>query len=148
MFLRRVCAQVVKSHRVFREGFTACNGFPGSLGYEGADAQQFADWGLNYLMYDNCADGVIELFVWYKRLSHALNRTGQPIYYNIREWGIQQPWRWAHEIANSWRTTPDIIESFLHGYGSCHSIQNIIMRNEVTHPNAGPGRGYNDRELL
>lgn len=112
------------------------------------DAQQFADWGVDYLKYDNCADGAVESFVWYEIMSHALSRMGRPIYYNIGEWGIQQPWRWAHEIANSWRTMPGIIESFLNGYGSCHSIQNIIMQKEVTHPYAGPGRGYNDPDLL
>ena len=29
-----------------------------------------------------------------------------------------------------------------------HSIQNIIIQNEVTHPYAGPGRGFNDPDLL
>lgn len=129
-------------------GFTACNGFPGSFGYEEADAQRFADWGVDYLKYDNCADGAVDPYTRYERMSQALNRTGRPIFFNICEWGIQQPWRWAHKIANSWRTTPDIVNSFLHGYGSCHSIQNIIMQNEVTHPYAGPNRGFNDPDLL
>ena len=129
-------------------GFTACNGFPGSFGHEEADAQRFADWGVDYLKYDNCADGGVDPYARYERMGRALNGTGRPIYYNICEWGIQQPWGWAHEIANSWRTTPDITNSFLHGYGSCHSIQNIIIQNEVTHPYAGPGRGFNDPDLL
>ncbi|MCO6722927.1 alpha-galactosidase, partial [Streptomyces sp. Vc714c-19] len=29
-------------------------GFPGALGHEYGDARQFADWGVDYLKYDNC----------------------------------------------------------------------------------------------
>lgn len=29
-------------------------GYAGSLGHETIDAQTFADWGVDYLKYDNC----------------------------------------------------------------------------------------------
>jgi len=35
-------------------GTATCAGFPGSLGHEAVDAQSFADWGIDYLKYDNC----------------------------------------------------------------------------------------------
>ncbi len=37
-------------------GTKTCNdaGFPGALGHEYSDARQFADWGVDYLKYDNC----------------------------------------------------------------------------------------------
>ncbi|PYI01135.1 alpha-galactosidase aglB [Aspergillus sclerotiicarbonarius CBS 121057] len=35
-------------------GLTTCAGYPASLGYEEIDAQSFADWGVDYLKYDNC----------------------------------------------------------------------------------------------
>ncbi|ELU40163.1 alpha-galactosidase precursor [Rhizoctonia solani AG-1 IA] len=35
-------------------GTLTCAGFPGSLGYENIDAQTFAEWGIDYLKYDNC----------------------------------------------------------------------------------------------
>lgn len=35
-------------------GVKTCAGYPGSLGYEFVDAQQYADWGFDYLKYDNC----------------------------------------------------------------------------------------------
>jgi alpha-galactosidase len=35
-------------------GRYTCGGYAGSLGYETIDAQTFADWGVDYLKYDNC----------------------------------------------------------------------------------------------
>nr|O94221.1 RecName: Full=Probable alpha-galactosidase B; AltName: Full=Melibiase B; Flags: Precursor [Penicillium simplicissimum]CAA08915.1 alpha-galactosidase 1 [Penicillium simplicissimum] len=35
-------------------GETTCAGYPASLGYEKVDAEAFAEWGIDYLKYDNC----------------------------------------------------------------------------------------------
>ncbi|KAJ5272357.1 hypothetical protein N7478_007482 [Penicillium angulare] len=35
-------------------GETTCAGYPASLGYEQVDAEAFAEWGIDYLKYDNC----------------------------------------------------------------------------------------------
>ncbi|KAJ6131781.1 Aldolase-type TIM barrel [Penicillium samsonianum] len=35
-------------------GEVTCAGYPASLGYETVDAQSFAEWGVDYLKYDNC----------------------------------------------------------------------------------------------
>ncbi|GAB1218496.1 hypothetical protein ATERTT37_007752 [Aspergillus terreus] len=35
-------------------GDTTCAGYPASLGHEAIDAQSFAEWGIDYLKYDNC----------------------------------------------------------------------------------------------
>ncbi|OJJ32785.1 hypothetical protein ASPWEDRAFT_42819 [Aspergillus wentii DTO 134E9] len=35
-------------------GTETCAGYPASLGYEEIDAQTFAEWGIDYLKYDNC----------------------------------------------------------------------------------------------
>ncbi|KAF1807859.1 alpha-galactosidase 1 [Eremomyces bilateralis CBS 781.70] len=35
-------------------GTRTCAGYPASLGYEKVDAESFADWGIDYLKYDNC----------------------------------------------------------------------------------------------
>ncbi|KAJ5365991.1 Aldolase-type TIM barrel [Penicillium concentricum] len=35
-------------------GETTCAAYPASLGYEKVDAQSFAEWGIDYLKYDNC----------------------------------------------------------------------------------------------
>ena len=36
-------------------GTTTCEGLAGSLGYEDVDARTFAEWGIDYLKYDNCS---------------------------------------------------------------------------------------------
>jgi alpha-galactosidase len=33
---------------------STCGGYPGSLGYEKVDAKAWAEWGFDYLKYDNC----------------------------------------------------------------------------------------------
>ena len=35
-------------------GALTCAGYPGSRGYEEKDAASWADWGIDYLKYDNC----------------------------------------------------------------------------------------------
>ncbi|CEJ59911.1 Putative Alpha galactosidase (Precursor) [Penicillium brasilianum] len=35
-------------------GETTCAGYPASLGHEQVDAEAFAEWGIDYLKYDNC----------------------------------------------------------------------------------------------
>ncbi|KAJ9316576.1 hypothetical protein DTO271D3_3083 [Paecilomyces variotii] len=35
-------------------GYTTCAGYPASLGNETIDAETFAEWGIDYLKYDNC----------------------------------------------------------------------------------------------
>ena len=39
--------------------------------------------------------------------SRALNKTGKPIFFNACEWGVEDPWEWMAEYANSWRSGPD-----------------------------------------
>ena len=40
--------------------------------------------------------------------SEALrNQTGKPIFFNSCEWGVDKPWEWMYQYANSWRTGPD-----------------------------------------
>jgi Alpha galactosidase A len=35
-------------------GYLTCAGFPGSRGFESRDAASYAEWGIDYLKYDNC----------------------------------------------------------------------------------------------
>ncbi len=39
--------------------------------------------------------------------SKALNATGKPIFFNACEWGVDDPWKWMAQYANSWRTGSD-----------------------------------------
>lgn len=59
-------------------GTETCAGYAGSLGYEDIDAQSFADWGVDYLKYDNCGNqdlnGTPEVsYRRYKKMSDALD---------------------------------------------------------------------------
>jgi alpha-galactosidase len=74
-------------------GTKTCNsaGFPGALGHEYSDAQQFADWGVDYLKYDNCNNQGVDAKLRYTTMRDALKAatrtTGRPIVYSICEWG-------------------------------------------------------------
>ena len=98
-------------------GKYTCAQYEGSLGHERQDAQTFADWGVDYLKYDNCfnegQEGTSKLsYDRYKAMSNALNATGRPIFYGICNCGQDYPWNFASTIANSWRIAGDIYDSF------------------------------------
>lgn len=62
-------------------GMYTCAQYLGSLGHEEQDAQTFADWGVDYLKYDNCYNQGQEgnsliTFDRYNTMSKALNKTG------------------------------------------------------------------------
>lgn len=65
-------------------GALTCLGFPGSRGNELVDAQTFADWGVDFLKYDNCwapaADWVVSR---YEAMRDALNATDRPILFSM-----------------------------------------------------------------
>lgn len=66
-----------------------------SLGYNGGQA------GTQLLSYNR-----------YNTMSMALNATGRPILYSLCNWGEDSPWNWAQTMANSWRMSGDVYDSF------------------------------------
>lgn len=48
----------------------------------------------------------------YNKMATALNNTGRPIFYSLCNWGEDGPWNFASTIANSWRISGDITNSF------------------------------------
>ena len=72
-------------------GFTTCQGRPGSLGYEYIDAETYAGWGVDYLKFDNCANGLIKPEECYPVMRDALAITGRPIFYSLCEQGEDNP---------------------------------------------------------
>ncbi|MFE0191172.1 NPCBM/NEW2 domain-containing protein [Streptomyces sp. NPDC058989] len=123
-------------------GTKTCNeaGFPGGLGHETSDAQQFADWGVDYLKYDNCNNQGVDARQRYRTMGDALKATGRPIVYSICEWGENKPWEWASDVGHLWRTTGDISDSW-------SSMLDIAKRNLPLAPAAGPGH-WNDPDML
>ncbi|WP_199812424.1 NPCBM/NEW2 domain-containing protein [Streptomyces sp. NRRL S-337] len=123
-------------------GTKTCNsaGFPGGLGHEKSDAQQFADWGVDYLKYDNCNNQGVDAQQRYRAMRDALRATGRPIVYSICEWGENKPWEWASDVGHLWRTTGDISDSW-------SSMLAIARQNLPLAPYAGPGH-WNDPDML
>jgi alpha-galactosidase len=123
-------------------GTKTCNtaGFPGSLGHEYSDAQQFADWGVDYLKYDNCNNQGVDAIERYTTMRDALAATGRPMVYSICEWGQNEPWNWADDVGHLWRTTGDISDNW-------PSVMSIFERNVDLAEYAGPGQ-WNDPDML
>ncbi|MBO4252910.1 alpha-galactosidase [Streptomyces griseorubiginosus] len=123
-------------------GTKTCNsaGFPGALGHEYSDAQQFADWGVDYLKYDNCNNQGVDAKLRYTTMRDALKATGRPIVYSICEWGQNKPWEWAADVGHLWRTTGDISDNW-------GSMLGILKKNLPLAPYAGPGH-WNDPDML
>ncbi|WBB60709.1 NPCBM/NEW2 domain-containing protein [Streptomyces sp. WMMC500] len=123
-------------------GTKTCNqaGFPGSLGHEESDAQQFADWGVDYLKYDNCNNQGVDAVERYTKMRDALKATGRPIVYSICEWGENDPWEWAADVGHLWRTTGDISDNW-------SSVLGIMKQNLPLAEHAGPGH-WNDPDML
>ncbi|MFD4761943.1 NPCBM/NEW2 domain-containing protein [Streptomyces sp. NPDC058439] len=115
-------------------------GLPGALGHEYNDARQFADWGVDYLKYDNCNNQGVDAKQRYTTMRDALAATGRPIVYSICEWGQNKPWEWAGELGNLWRTTYDISDSW-------GSMLSIMKQNLPLAAAAGPGH-WNDPDML
>ncbi|MGW1895624.1 NPCBM/NEW2 domain-containing protein [Streptomyces sp. NPDC002004] len=123
-------------------GTKTCNsaGFPGALGHEYSDARQFADWGVDYLKYDNCNNQGVDAKKRYTTMRDALRATGRPIVYSICEWGENKPWEWAPGVGQLWRTTGDIGDSW-------GSMLSIVKQNLPLARYAGPGH-WNDPDML
>jgi alpha-galactosidase len=131
-------------------GSKTCGKRIGSLGYEEKDAEQFANWGIDYLKYDWCNTQGQKPEEAYPKMRDALQKTGRPILFNVCEWGTSQPWTWAAPVGNTWRTTGDI--GICWEKGGCKKtwetgIMNILDLQVGLEAYAGPGR-WNDPDML
>ena len=114
---------------------------PGALDHEDVDAQTFADWGVDYLKYDNCNNEGRPAQERYAKMGEALRKTGRPIVYAVCEWGDNDPWTWAPDVgATLWRTTGDISDSWT-------SMTSILDKQVGLEAYSGPG-AWNDPDML
>lgn len=107
----------------------------GKYTFEENDARQFAEWGIDYLKYDWRIEPVAAA-----KMSEALKKSGRDIFYSISN---SAPFELANEwagLTNSWRTGPDIRDSWLSLYISSFTIDKWV-------PFAGPGH-WNDPDML
>lgn len=95
-------------------GNLTCQFHPGSRGHEATDAKSFAEWGVDYVKYDNCEASADDWIVdRYSAMSDALNKTGRPMLFAIVGWGVGDPWKgWGEKYGNVWRTAGDITQSW------------------------------------
>ncbi|KAH7160988.1 alpha-galactosidase [Dactylonectria macrodidyma] len=149
-------------------GELTCARYPGSLDWEQNDAQSFASWGVDYLKYDNCYSrgryGTPEAsFKRFETMYSALNRTGRPILYSLCSWGEDYVYFWGASVANSWRVTGDIYDSFSRpdalcacddpsqsmctSFGAHCSVLYILNRVAAYADRAQPG-AWNDLDML
>ncbi|WP_155549009.1 NPCBM/NEW2 domain-containing protein [Amycolatopsis camponoti] len=113
---------------------------PGALDHEDVDAQTFADWGVDYLKYDNCNNDGRPALERYPKMRDALAKTGRPIVYSLCEWGENKPWEWGAGVGHLWRTTGDIKDNWA-------KMVQILAANAPLAPYAGPGH-WNDPDML
>jgi len=145
-----------------------CGGCVGSFGYELQDAQQYAEWGFDYLKYDWCSynpafedrredkdwdpysapniqysggDHPTKGRAPFKRMHEALADQPRDIIYSLCQYGMGNVWEWGTEVGgNSWRTTQDINDSW-------GSMSGIGFRQAGLEKYAGPGH-FNDPDML
>jgi alpha-galactosidase len=138
-------------------GPLTCGRCIGSYEHEDQDAQQYADWGFDYLKYDWCSYSEVvrehmpneslnnytlpTLQKPYQIMREALDKAPRDILFSFCQYGMGDVWKWGAEIGgNSWRTTGDIRDT----WGSMSSIGFGQAGHE---PYAGPGH-FNDPDML
>ncbi len=98
-------------------GPKTCLGLPGSRGNEELDAQYFADLGVDFLKYDNCAAGPEDWIVdRYVAMRDALNDTGRPILYSMCNWGVGDSWLWGPKVTSTFQQQHAHIGHLVHEY--------------------------------
>jgi alpha-galactosidase len=127
-------------------GTHTCQKRPGGRGHEYQDALQYAAWGVDYLKYDWCYSGTQNAPATYATMRDALKTAGRPIVFSLCEWGTNQPWLWARDVGNLWRTTGDISDCW-----DCKKDQlswtQILDLQVGLESYAGPGH-WNDPDML
>lgn len=129
-------------------GKKTCQERPGSLGYEAIDAKTYAEWGVDYLKYDWCHNGLRNTSKeLYPIMAGELAALDHPIVYSMCNWGRQKPWKWAGQYAHLWRTTFDIKPRFKGKLRFFRSVMAITDKQQKIRQYNGPS-GWNDADML
>ncbi|KAK7213638.1 hypothetical protein V2G26_020816 [Clonostachys chloroleuca] len=154
-------------------GTLTCGGYEGSLGYEDIDAATWAEWGIDYLKYDNCnvppewADQYpydpaltgnpvpprgydyarSNTSVRFSRMRDALQQQSRPIQYSLCAWGHAHVERWGHEAGHSWRMWGDILPQWAGRAGFSWGIMPIVNQ-AARHWEDSSFWGHNDWDML
>ena len=123
-------------------GDKTCAGYPGSFEHEFQDAETFAQWGVDYLKYDNCYKPANQTSAsLMRRMAMALRQTGRDIHYAVCQWGTEDVETWARSAgAHSYRSTIDIQDSW-------RSVRNIAM-SQFSKQGYNASFCHNDMDML
>jgi len=78
----------------------------------------------------------------YPLMSKAMNKTGRNMHLNMCEWGLDKPWTWGPEVAQSWRMAGDHT-------GNWASTKKVIQQSaKIPAENTGKPYGWNDMDML
>jgi len=135
-------------------GPLTCEGYVGAYRHERQDAQQFAAWGFDYLMYDWCSyEGVAKSHALaalqkpYRQMGDILKQLDRDIVLKICQYGMGDVWKWGREAGgNCWRTGGDLGGRYRDIPASLSHVFDLYGRNELQRY-AGPG-GWNDPDNL
>lgn len=126
-----------------------CAGAFGSFNYETIDANQYAEWDIDYLKYDYChAPADVETArKRYTAMGEALQNSGRHIVFNICEWGVRNPWEWGAEaLGSSWRATYDVRDGWVGRSGGIGMVQSVEQMKDLW-AYTGVNR-WNDADML
>jgi alpha-galactosidase len=121
-------------------GTKTCQGRPGTYGHEEQDARTYASWHVDYVKEDWCNATGLDAPAQYAKFRDALAHSGRPIVFSICEWGHNQPWNWAPQTGNLWRTTDDIEDKWSSMLGN---LDISAQHSTVQKPGA-----WNDPDML
>ncbi|KFA68339.1 hypothetical protein S40285_09031 [Stachybotrys chlorohalonatus IBT 40285] len=154
-------------------GTLTCGGFEGSLGFEQIDADTFAEWGVDYLKYDNCNvpeewtdeyifypehtdNAVPPPGYWYgdsrtaeryNAMRDALLDQNRTVQYSLCAWGHARVETWGNETGHSWRMWGDIVPEWKGQYTYSWGLVPIITQ-AARHWNDTDFWGHNDWDML
>jgi alpha-galactosidase len=121
-------------------GTETCEDMPGSYGHYDQVAQQFVSWGMDYVKMDYCHTTGEDPKALYTQFAQSLANANSHMVFSICDWGNGLVWEWAPQLSNSWRTTPDIYDSWL------SMITNLDATSAFA-ASASPG-AWNDPDML
>ena len=123
-------------------GTRTCADYPGSFEHEYEDARQFAQWGVDYLKYDNCFKPQFQdCRTLYRRMGLALANSGRDIVFSACQWGIESVHEWISSTgAHLFRSTQDITDCW-------NSIKDIALSQMDKMAFSGPFC-HNDMDML
>lgn len=123
-------------------GVRTCANYPGSFEHEFLDAETFAEFGCDYLKYDNCfKPNIVSGELLYRRMGLALRSCGRDIVFSMCNWGTEDVWSWARSAGGDlYRSTGDIEDSFT-------SFRDIAM-SQIPKLSASAAGCWNDIDML